>query len=137
MKSQRQAKILEIVTTRDVETQEQLLDALYEKIIPAVNLEDNFLILLGCDAYDVPFKNKNDEDDSDRMEETYRYLLCGICPVKDSKPNLTYDSEEKVFHDGAIRQQLAPLTVVVRESLWAGSWVKVRVSVFVPLPSTV
>lgn len=83
---------------------EELLDALYEKIIPAVELEDNFLILIGCDAYDVPFKNKNDEADSDRMEETYRYLLCGICPVKDTKPNLAYDTQEKVFHENAVSQ---------------------------------
>lgn len=83
---------------------EELLDTLYEKIIPAITLEDNFLILLGCDAYDVPFKNKNDEEDSDRMEETYRYLLCGICPVKDTKPNLAYDAQEKVFHENAISQ---------------------------------
>ena len=29
MKSQRQAQILEIISTRDIETQEQLLDALH------------------------------------------------------------------------------------------------------------
>ena len=90
---------------------EELLGQFYGKIIEAVESEDNYLILIGYDAYDVPFKNKNDDDDTDRAEETYRYLLCGICPVKDSKPTLTYDSEEKVFHDGAIRQQLAPPTV--------------------------
>lgn len=83
---------------------ETLLDQLYEKIIPAVTMEDNFLILIGCDAYDVPFKNKNDEADDDRMEETYRYLLCGICPVKDTKPNLAYDVQEKVFHENGISQ---------------------------------
>ena len=31
MKSQRQAKILEIISTRNVETQEQLLDALQQE----------------------------------------------------------------------------------------------------------
>ena len=90
---------------------EELLARFYGRIIEAIQSDDNYLILIGCDAYDVPFKNRNDDDDSDRAEETYRYLLCGICPVKDSKPNLTYDSEEKVFHDGAIRQQLAPPAV--------------------------
>ncbi len=87
---------------------EELLQKFYETVIGAIESEDNYLILIGCDAYDVPFKNKNDDDDVDRAEETYRYLLCGICPVKDTKPALAYDSEEKVFHDGAIRQQLAP-----------------------------
>lgn len=87
---------------------EELLQKFYETVIGAIESEDNYLILIGCDAYDVPFKNKNDDDDADRAEETYRYLLCGICPVKDTKPALAYDSEEKVFHDGTIRQQLAP-----------------------------
>ncbi len=86
---------------------EELLQQFYQKIIDAVETDDSFLILIGCDAYDVPFKNKNDEDDSDRMEETYRYLLCSICPVKDSKSVLTYQPAEKVFHDGGISQIMA------------------------------
>lgn len=86
---------------------EELLKQFFERIIGAMESEDSYLILIGCDAYDVPFKNKNDDDDADRAEETYRYLLCGICPVKDSKPTLAYDAGEKVFHDGGIRQQLA------------------------------
>lgn len=90
---------------------EELLRQFYEKIIEVTESDESYLILIGCDAYDVPFKNKNDDDDSDRAEETYRYLLCGICPVKDSKPSLAYDYEEKVFHDGAIRQQMSPPTV--------------------------
>ena len=89
---------------------EELLRRFYEKIIEATESDESYLILIGCDAYDVPFKNRNDDDDSDRAEETYRYLLCGICPVKDSKPSLAYDYEEKVFHDGAIRQQMGPPT---------------------------
>lgn len=90
---------------------EELLRQFYEKIIEVTESDESYLILIGCDAYDVPFKNKNDDDDSDRAEETYRYLICGICPVKDSKPSLAYDYEEKVFHDGAIRQQMSPPTV--------------------------
>lgn len=86
---------------------EELLQQFYEKIIASITTDDSFLILIGCDAYDVPFKNKNDEDDADRTEETYRYLLCGICPVKDSKPALAYDAHEKVFHDGGVKQLLS------------------------------
>lgn len=86
---------------------EELLSAFFDKIIGAVESEDSYLILIGCDAYDVPFKNKNDDEDGDREEETYRYLLCGICPVKDSKPNLSYDASEKVFHEGGIHQVLS------------------------------
>lgn len=90
---------------------EELLDELYEKIIQSVTMEDNFLILVGCDAYDVPFKNKNDDADDDRMEETYRYILCGVCPVKETKPNLAYDSQEKVFHEIGVNQIMSPPVV--------------------------
>ncbi len=73
--------------------------ALYEKIIPNVNLNDSFLILTGCDSYDVPFKSKDDFVQSDASEETYTYILCAVCPVKLSKPNLHYIPETKDFHD--------------------------------------
>lgn len=90
---------------------EDLLHSFYEKVIESVTMDDSYLILIGCDAYDVPFKNKNDDSDSDRMEETYRYLLCGICPVKDSKSSLTYMPAEKAFHEGGISQILSvPVT---------------------------
>lgn len=77
---------------------------LYRKIIDTINMEDNYLILLGCDTYDVPFKSKDDEHQADNSEETYTFLLCAVCPVKQTKPNLHYISEEKVFHDGGAEQ---------------------------------
>ena len=90
---------------------EELLQQFYEKVIAAVEMEENFLILIGCDAYDVPFKNKNDDHDDDRAEETYRYLLCGICPVKETKSALHYDAAEKLFHECGVSQVLnAPTT---------------------------
>ena len=36
---------------------EDLRAELYQKIIQTVNIKDGFLILLGCDTYDVPFKS--------------------------------------------------------------------------------
>ena len=35
---------------------DQLRLAFYQKVIESVSLSDNYLILLGCDSYDVPFK---------------------------------------------------------------------------------
>ena len=46
---------------------------LYKKIMDTVHLEDNYLILLGCDNYDVPFKSKDDSFQKDQSEETYTY----------------------------------------------------------------
>ena len=73
---------------------EELLDSFYQKIIDSVELESNYLILIGCDSYDVPFKSKDDEMQRDASEETYTYLICAVCPVKQTKPNLHYVAEE-------------------------------------------
>ena len=75
-----------------------------QKIIDSVVLEGNYLILLSCDAYDVPFKSKDDSFQKDQSEEVYKYILCTICPVKQTKANLHYVPEEKLFHDGAMNQ---------------------------------
>ncbi len=83
---------------------ENLRAEFYQKIIQSVNIEDGFLILLGCDSYDVPFKSKDDETQVDASSETYIYMLCAVCPVKQTKPNLRYVAEEKDFQDGGIAQ---------------------------------
>ena len=80
-------------------------DALREefckKVIENIVMEGNYLILLSCDSYDVPFKSKDDFGQRERSEEVYTYILCTICPVKETKPNLHYVPEEKLFHEGA------------------------------------
>lgn len=86
---------------------EDLRAELYKRIIDNVILEGNYLILLCCDTYDVPFKSKDDAHQSDRSEEVYTYILCTICPVKETKPNLHYVPEEKLFHDGAMNQMVS------------------------------
>lgn len=78
--------------------------AFYKKVIDAVNFSDNYLILLGCESYDVPFKSKDDFQQPDASEETYTYLLCAVCPVKLGKAVLNYEAEDKVFHDGGVKQ---------------------------------
>jgi hypothetical protein len=40
----------------------------------------------------------------DASEETYTYLLCAVCPVKQSKPGLRYMAEAKEFHDSGVSQ---------------------------------
>ena len=86
---------------------DELRMAFYKKVIDSVSLEGNYLILMGCDTYDVPFKSKDDSTQSDQSEETYTYLICGVCPVKQTKPNLHYVPEEKLFHDGAMAQMVS------------------------------
>ena len=82
--------------------EENLRMEFYKKVIETVSLESSYLILIGCDSYDVPFKSKDDENQSDASSEVYTYLLCAICPVKQTKPNLHYIPETKEFHDGGM-----------------------------------
>ncbi len=74
----------------------------YRKIIDNLSWDGSYLILLGCDSYDVPFKSRDGDVQADNSDETYTYLLCAVCPVKQTKANLYYVPEEKVFHDGNI-----------------------------------
>ena len=73
---------------------------LYRKIIENTHLDTGYLILLGCDTYDVPFKNKEEGDSG----EVYTYVMCAVCPVKQTKAVLHYVAEEKEFKDGGISQ---------------------------------
>ena len=86
---------------------EELLQKLYSKIIENVSMDDNYLILVGCETYDVPFKSKDDSFQKDNSDESYTYIICSICPVKQTKPNLHYVAEEKLFHDGAINHMVS------------------------------
>lgn len=86
---------------------DELRESFYKKIIDSVVLEGNYLILLGCDSYDVPFKSKDDSFQSDSSEENFTYILCAVCPVKQTKATLHYVPEEKTFHDGAMLQQVS------------------------------
>lgn len=86
---------------------EDLLGTFYQKVIDSVCMEGAYLILIGCDSYDVPFKSKDDFSQSDNSDETYTYLICTICPVKQTKANLHYVPEEKIFHDGAMHQMVS------------------------------
>ena len=90
---------------------EEIREEFLKKVIDTVSLEGNYLILMGCDSYDVPFKSKDDALQPDSAEETYQYILCAVCPVKQTKATLHYVPEEKLFHDGAMLQQVGPPAV--------------------------
>ena len=67
----------------------------YKKVMESVTMDDAYLILLGCDSYDVPFKKED-------FSEVFKFILCAVCPVKLTKATLHYVPEEKLFHDGGI-----------------------------------
>ena len=86
---------------------DELRRSFYQKVIDSVVLEGNYLILLGYDTYDVPFKSRDDAFQKDNSDETYSYILCSICPVKQTKGGLHYIPEEQTFHDGAGSQMIS------------------------------
>lgn len=75
---------------------DEAVSELYRKIISTHRTEDKYLILLSFDSYDVPSYTKDDvklEDSAD----VYKYVLCSICPVKMTKPALSYSAGENQF----------------------------------------
>lgn len=68
------------------------------RIIDSVDVEGNFLILMAHDAYDVPFKHKDEYKTDVVSEEVFHYILVSVCPVKLTKPALGYCSDDNAFH---------------------------------------
>lgn len=94
-----------LMDLRKTELQDdELRMELYRKIIESVNFDESFVILVGCDSYDVPFRSGDDEEQTDASNETYTYLLCAVCPVKQTKADLRYVADQKEFHYGGIAQ---------------------------------
>ncbi len=92
-----------LMTLRDGGTKDEaVLETFYEKVAASVHMETGFVILLAADAYDVPFKGKDDLELAEGSETVFRYILCSICPVKLSKPALTYTLNAGEFHNRVI-----------------------------------
>lgn len=70
---------------------------LFERIIQSAPLEGNYLILLACDAYDVPYRSKDGLRQDDGSDQVFTYILGSICPVKLTKDALSYYVDENRF----------------------------------------
>ena len=77
---------------------EEAVSAFYKRVIQSLDLEGNYLILLVQDDYDVPYRSKDGERQDDASSEVFRYILCSICPVKQTKEALSYYVYENAFH---------------------------------------
>ena len=80
-------------------TDEEAVQMFFEKVIASYRPEGTYLILLANDTYDVPYRAKDGETLEDASENIYNYVLCTICPVKQTKPVLGYDVPENTFHN--------------------------------------
>ena len=81
---------------------EDAVAAFFEKVIGSYHQEGTYLILLAYDTYDVPYRSKDGEKQDDASTEVYSYILCSICPVKQTKPVLGYNVPENEFHNRGI-----------------------------------
>ena len=84
-----------------------LVHALYQKIIGSLELEGNYMILLASDAYDV-FTYRKDGAKDDESSEMFRYILCCVCPIKMAKPALSYYVRENCFRNIVADSMISP-----------------------------
>lgn len=90
-------------TLRDSELKdEDAVETFFQKVSDSVQMEGGYLILLVCDAYDVP--RRRGEEPAEDSGEVYRYILCSICPVAETKPALSYYMRENEFHNRQMNQ---------------------------------
>lgn len=76
-----------------------LLNEFYDKVIESYDYGEHYLILLIHSVYDVPGRTTDGLEMEDASDEIYDHILCSICPVKLSKPGLSYQVETNEFHD--------------------------------------
>ena len=94
-----------LMTLRDSRLEdENAVQMFFSRAIQSLDLEGNSLILLTYNTYDVYYKGKDDVVQEDSSSEQFRYLLCAVCPVKETKPSLNYINRESRFHIQAAGQ---------------------------------
>lgn len=78
---------------------ENAVHEFFQCVIQTLEIEGHYLILLAHDTYDVPYRSKDGEKQDDASSEVFSYILCSICPIKPTKPELSYYVVENEFHN--------------------------------------
>ncbi len=87
---------------------EEAVESFFQAVIQSADLEGNYLILLARDTYDVPCRGRDGARQPDASDETFTYLLCCLCPVKQTKPALGYYPTENQLHQRGVDDLLSP-----------------------------
>lgn len=87
---------------------DEAVNEFFQQVITSVSLEENYVILLAHDIYDVPFKSINGDNEDEHSSEVFSYIICSICPVKPSKPALSYYVKENEFHSSTTDRIVSP-----------------------------
>ncbi len=82
-----------------------VLDRFYGKVIESVNFDGNYVILLANDIYDV-FTKSSDGIGEDSTE-VFSYIICAVCPVKDTPGAISFKESDSLFHTASISSVLA------------------------------
>lgn len=91
-----------LMALRDTGLQEQtIVQHFFEQVVSSLHLEGQYLILLAADQYDVPWHGKDGQELEDASSDVFRYILCCICPVKQTKAALSYSYQENGFRSKA------------------------------------
>lgn len=76
-------------------TNDTAVHDLIQKIINSCDIEGSYFIILANDKYDLLTFDANDENSD--SSEIFSYILCAVCPVKSTKPSLSYSISESKF----------------------------------------
>ena len=68
---------------------------LFEKITKTLHFDENYLILLAADTYDVPYRGDSCSGD----DTQFSYIICSICPVKEVLSVLHFDVQAGSFEN--------------------------------------
>jgi len=80
----------------------------YRRVIETMDLEGNFLLLLAHDSYDVPYRSRDGESGGRGSEEVFSYIVCSLCPIKLTKPQLGFHVDENRFRNIASDWVVSP-----------------------------
>ena len=69
---------------------------LFNKIASSLELDENYMILLAHDVYDV-FDYAADGEAEKEASKIFSYIVCAVCPVKNGKPVMSYYMPSKSF----------------------------------------
>lgn len=76
-------------------TDNDAVNSFFEKAVASINIEGSYFIILANDKYDVIKYDENGEKGD--SFDTFSYILCAVCPIKNAKPTLGYSIAENSF----------------------------------------
>ena len=77
---------------------ESAVTALAERIVDHLEMDSSYLILMMHDAYDIPWRHADENQTDAESEEVFNYIVITVCPVKLTKPILSYFPADGAFH---------------------------------------